>query len=538
MNNFATIGSAYRRRAMHNLSMERTQTQKMGQLVPIDCYEVLPGDRIKSWTDMVVRISPLLAPIMSQIDATIHCWFVPNRLIWEDWEEFITGGKDNDPTTAPVAPTITITDYSPGTLADYLNVNGKDTLPNDASHPSRMHPLTVSALPFRVYDFVYNNCYRDENLQDEVGFSTASGPDTTTNVNLLNRCWNADRFTKAQPWPQRGPSVQIPISGSAGVTGNIAIEANGVLAGTSNGNTANIQTNGASGANIRFDRSSTFGSYQDLSYASGLKATHDLEADLSGASATDIRTLRIAEQLQAWAELSASAGYRYVENTLAHFGIRIPDARLQRPEFLGGGKSPVVVSEVLQTSSTDSTSPQGNMAGHAFSAQRSNGFNKTFVEHGFVLVLLNVQPKTQYQQGIPKMFFRDTKESYFWPMFENIGEEAIYNRELFAQGDNVLDDGGNVIDKKVFGYGPRYQDYRVRTNEVHGQFKTTLAYWHTGRIFENLPQLSSAFVTADNVTRINADPSTDNVYVSMNNNVHALRPVGRVSTPGLFIMKR
>lgn len=512
MSIFSEIGPAYKRRAMHNLSHEVLQTQKIGQLVPGDIMEILPGDRVNFKTDMVVRVSPLLAPIMSQIDVTTHYWFVPNRIIWEDWEEFITGGKDNDPTQAPVAPTISITNASVGSLADYLGVPTGVT-----------NALSVSALPFRAYAKIYNDWYRDENLQNELALSLASGVDSTTNTTLQQRNWNHDRFTSALPWPQRGPAVSIPLgTDAASLTADVSIEKDGLLKVDLDGSGSyGLET--MTGGSVKIAGSSL--TSKDLGYSAGLKATlSNGSVDLSQATATDIRTLRQAFQLQLWAEMSARAGYRYVENTLAHFGVRIPDSRLQRAEYLGGGKSPVVVSEVLQTSSTNTTSPQGNMAGHAFSAQRSHGFTKTFVEHGFVIMIINVQPKTMYQQGLDKMWTRDTKESYFWPMFEHIGEEAIYNKELYAQGTSA-DDG-------VFGYQPRYQEYRTQTNKVRGQFKTTLNYWHTGRIFNNLPTLSSAFITADNVSRINADPLTDNVYLQMYHNIHALRPVGRRGNPG------
>lgn len=519
MSIFSDVGIAFKKRAMHNLSHEVLQTQKIGQLVPGDIMEVLPGDRIKFNTDMVVRISPLLAPIMSNIDVTTHYWFVPNRIIWEDWEEFITGGKDNDPTTAPVAPTISITNASVGSLADYLGV---PTGVNSA--------LSVSALPFRAYAKIYNEWYRDENLQNEIGLSLASGVDSTTNTTLMNRCWNKDRFTSALPWPQRGPAVQIPIG-----TQNAPVIGNGKSIGVTDGTNLMGLTTVDGGAikdstthyNVAVGTSATTISTPGTKVAIGLTTEagkSGLIADLSSASATDIRTLRQAFQLQLWAETSARTGYRYVENTLANFGVRIPDSRLQRPEFLGGGKSPVVVSEVLQTSSTNTTSPQGNMAGHAFSAQRSHGFSKTFVEHGFVVMIVNVQPKTMYQQGLDKMWTRDTKESYFWKVFEHIGEEAIYLKELYATGTSA--------DNNVFGYQPRYQEYRQMENKVRGQFKTTLNYWHTGRIFNNAPTLSSAFVTADNVSRINADSATDNVYIDMYHRIHALRPVGRRGNPG------
>ena len=516
---FSEIGPAFKRRAMHNLSHERLQTQQLGELVPCECLEVLPGDRINFKTDMVVRLSPLLAPIMSQIDVTTHYWFVPNRIIWDDWEEFITGGKDNDPTQAPVVPTITITNASVGSLADYLGV------PTGLSYG-----LTVSALPFRAYAKVYNEWYRDENLQSEIGCSTASGADSTTNTSLKMRNWNHDYFTSCLPWPQRGPAVTIPVGTSSAP---VTVETNGefkmrgvthesvegaLVSGTNVGQSQNVLI----ASNLGLDNP------EGLKYSSGLKGT----ADLSSATATDIRTLRQAFQLQLWAELSARAGYRYVENTLAHFGVRIPDSRLQRPEYLGGGKSPVVVSEVLQTSSTNSTSPQGNMAGHAFSAQKSHGFTKTFVEHGFVLAIVNVQPKTMYQQGLSKMWTRDTKEAYFWPMFEHIGEEAVYNKEIYAQGDTVVDAYGVVIDNKPFGYQSRYEDYRTKPNEVHGEFKSTLNYWHTGRIFASLPVLNGAFVTSDTVDRINAVTGVDNVYLDMYHSIQALRPVGRRGNPG------
>lgn len=249
-----------------------------------------------------------------------------------------------------------------------------------------------------------------------------------------------------------------------------------------------------------------------------------LQADLSAATAATINSIRQAFQLQRWMEQNARGGVRYVESVLAHFGVRSSDARLQRPEFLGGGRSPIVVSEVIQTSVTAAT-PQGNLAGHGFSAQQSHEFTKSFEEHGYIIGILSIMPRTAYQQGVPRMWSRSSKLDFYWPSFAHLGEQGVLNKEIYAEHSSPTG---------IFGYVPRYEEYRSRESAVCGDFRSTFNYWHMGRIFSGDPSLNSAFVTADPTKRINAVTDKHNCWVQVLNNVTAVRPIPRQGTPGLL----
>lgn len=495
-----------------NLSHENKLTCDMGKLVPFYVEEILPGDSFKVSSQLIVRLMPLVAPMMHQVDVFTHFFFVPNRLIYKDWEEFITGGKDGDSTA--VCPTITSPSggFAIGSLADYLGV------------PTGVAGLSCLALPFRAYAKVYNDWYRDETLIDEVTIDMNSGTDSTTNKDLLTRCWKKDYFTSALPFAQRGDPAYLPLGVSSPVIAkknkltqvNAYIAEDGSLANTSFG----VRTTG--GAN------NVIGQINGTNPPSADFDTN-LYADLRQATSATINDIRAAFQIQRWMEKNARAGYRYVEQILAHFGVRSSDARLQRAEFLGGGRSPIVVSEVLQTSATDGVSPQGNMAGHGFSAHVSHSFTKTFEEHGYVLGILSIMPKANYQQGISRMWNRRSRTDWFWPVFSHLGEQAVLNKELYAQGTD--DDNG------IFGYQGRYDEYRRHYSQVHGQFRDTLDYWHMGRIFSELPTLNANFVKCDPTTRVFAvesggEPADDHCLVQIYNSVKAVRPIPKYADPG------
>lgn len=488
-------------------------TCNMGQLVPILCKEVLPGDSWRVSTDMVLRFAPMLAPVMHNVNVYTHYFFVPNRLIFDDWESFITGGENG--TDATVEPTMTSPSggYAVGSLADYLGL------------PVRVAGYKHSALPFRAYAKIFNDYYRDENLQSEVTFSTAAGADSTTSRTLLRRAWQHDFFTSALPFQQRGPSVNLPLGTTAPVVGNgSSIH----VTHTSATNTADSsvwvasdsQNLGVSGTAFR---SKTLYFPSDSTRSS-------LVADLSSATGANINDLRYAFQVQRFLEKNARSGVRYIEMILSHFGIKSSDARLQRSEYLGGGRSPVMFSEVLQTSADDNQpTPLATMAGRGISAQRSHRFRKFFEEHGFIIGIMSIMPRSTYDQGLEKMWSRPNRYSYYWPVFSHLGEQAIYNKEIYTQG--------TTADDSIFGYQPRYEEYRKAYSTCHGQFRSnqSLDYWHFGRRFANLPSLNSTFIECNPTTDPFAVPSaSDFLYVDLFNNIKAMRPIPKHGTPGFI----
>lgn len=493
------------KRSKHSLSHYKLLTCDMGELVPIGLTEVLPGDTLQHATSALVRCSPMLAPVMHPTHMRIHHWFVPHRLVWDDWEKFITGGPDgNDASVFPTISLNTTTTAGEGTLADYLGV------PSDMGTS-----LEVSALPFRAYALIYNQFYRDQDLVSELTIDTTSGADTTTNITLQKAAWEKDYFTVSRPWEQKGTGVTIPLGTVAPVRGKdqdtrIHTEADAterILQGTS-GSTAIQQSGAAFGAtsHLRFNTDS---------------AKVGLEADLTNATAATINDLRVSFALQKYMENRARYGSRFTEY-LAYLGIKSSDARLQRPEYLGGGKQTIQFSEVLQTGVDAADEGVGSLYGHGIGALRSNRYRRFFEEHGYVISLMSVLPKTIYAQGLPRTWNRRSKEDFWQAELQHIGQQEVLNKEIKAN---------HATPNGTFGYIDRYDEYRRMESSISGEFRSTLDYWHMARIFAADPALNSTFVNASPTKEIFASNSTDSLLIMANHSIQARRLVAKLGTP-------
>lgn len=519
------------KKSSFDLSFPNVLTCNMGTLVPFMCEEVLPNDKFRCSADVLVRLMPQLAPVMSQVDIQLDYWYVPNRIIFDDWTDFIYGGADGTDNTVRPYVTLTSDNTGRGSLADYLNY------PSLATNQT----IQASALPFRAYDLIYNEWYRDENLIDPLPISKAGGEDTTTSLTLQNRAWEKDYFTSSLPWPQRGPAVKLPLTGDAPVytsdnsytnfshlsTDTVAFHFSTTTGGSSTFRNAGVVRDG--GSSVPADAYLRVPSKSD-------NIDTNLYADMSEVSSATVNDLRQAVQFQKWYERNARSGARNVEATAAHFGIRPPDARLQRPEFLGSSKAPIIFSEVLQTSSTDSTSPQANMAGHAFGAMGSKRAVRTFSEHGWLIGILSIIPRTLYCQGLPRKYSRQTRFDYFWREFMHLGEQPVLNKELYAGSTNP--DG-------IFGYQGRFQEYRQNQGEIHGDFRpdpnnptsdTNLTYWHLGRVFGSAPALNEDFINCSPSKRIFAvtDVNESSCLLEIANHITAWRPMSKRAEPGFI----
>lgn len=486
----------------HNLSAPKMLTCNMGQLIPIGCQEVLPGDVFRHSTKLLIRTTPLLAPVMHPVHATVHHWFVPNRLIWNSWEPFITGGDTG--LSEPVFPTMTeVAGYQEGTLADYFGI------------PTGVPNITHSALQMRAYQLIFNEWYRDEQLQTQIALSKGDGNDTTTSRTILPRAWNRDRFTAARPEPLLGDDVTIPISGMAPVKGigkatNVFNQAPGSVY-----ETGNDSTTGYASAMPIDDAANDerFFIEEDPNNTGFPGIFSDLSEVQDPAS---LLALREAFAILRFKENRNRMGGRYVEYLRA-LGVNPSDARLQRPEYLGGGRQTIQFSEVISTAETEvdtDYTPVGALKGHGIASLKSNRYQRYFEEHGFVITLFNVQPITAYSQGLHRQWNRRTKFDYWQPELEHIGEEAIPVKEVYAAAADP---------ELTFGYVPRYDDYRHPLATIAGEFRSSLNFWTMFRDFSAEPSLNANFIQANPTDRIYATSSTDQLQVMAYHDLKAKR---------------
>lgn len=512
-----------------NLSYENKLTCNMGELVPICCQEILPGDRFKQTDSVLVRFQPMLAPIMHNVDVFTHYFYVPTRLLWKNWENFITGGEDGQDSS--VSPTIRspLGGFTEGSLADYLGCPTGTVVDSDGTTIHQVPEdgfLEVSALPFRACVLIYNEVYRNQNVQDKLALSLDDGLDTTTATELPHRNWMKDYYTSALPFQQRGLAARLPLAGTAPVYPMSGMSKNSGVPLMMNdiSGTGLTQPNGlgvSASDKVVYNMPSSAGAFGTLKMT-----TTNLGADLSNVTALSISDLRVAKRVQMFMEAQARGGARLVETILSHFGVRVSDSRLQRPLYLGGGRSPVLVSEVLQTSSSDAVSPQGNGAGHALATQIANSYRGFFEEHGFVIGFMSIMPRTGYQQGLHKMWSRKTRYDYAWPVFSHLSEQAVKTRDIYATG---VDE----IDETVFGFQPIYEEYRRNISQVHGALRSSMNYWTLNRIFTEAPTLTDSFIECTPSRRVFAvtDEDVDSCIVDIWHDIRALRKLPKYGDP-------
>lgn len=498
------------KRSKFNLSYTHLTSCNMGDLVPIGLTEVLPGDSMQQATTCLVRCSAMLAPVMHPVHVQIAHWFVPHRLVWEDWEDFITGGEDGADDSE--FPTIDMDSAGVGSLADYLGV--PPGLTGDKGK--------TSALPFRGYALIYNEWYRDQQLQAKLPIDLTSGLDATTNTTLQQANWEKDYFTSARPYEQLGPQITIPLGTTAPLEPTFAgagplfwngTEAIG-LRSAAGDNNAKAQVKPAN---------STPTATGDLIWSSNA-GDSGLQADLSGASAITINLLREAMALQRFEEARNRFGARYVEY-LRYLGVRSSDARLQRPEFLGGGRYPMQFSEVLQTA--EGTDPVGELRGHGIGVSRSNRYRRFFEEHGYIFTFMTVKPKTIYTNGLFRHWNRRTKEDFFQKELQHIGQQAIEYREVYAP---------HTTPTGTFGYQDRYDEYRRSESRVSSTFRNgqNLDFWHFARAFTSDPALNSTFVKCVPTEEPFAVPSENVLYVMAKHSIQARRIVASSGTSFIY----
>ena len=519
-------------RSVFNLSHVKRFTCDMGQLIPALFLECVPGDTFKIGCEVVTRFQPLVAPILDNVDMYVHYFFVPTRLLMDgdkDWETFLTGGKDGKDTSVSIP--LWSFSYADGTGTNPNNpfsngvVDGKYSLwsyfglpTGDSTFVTKVRDANhVVTFPQRAYNLCFNEFYRDENLVDEISLN---------NSTILYRAWKKDYFTSSLPWQQRGISPALPISGNIPLRGDLVLTNPSFAISTGNTNSLVFR-----GTEAITGKTGNYG--EAVSVNASVLSSSTASVNLENASTFNVAVLREAFQIQRWLELNARAGVRYTEFLKAHFGYAPLDEVLQRPEYLGGTKSEVVISEVLQTSGTTDTSPQGNLAGHGLGATSDFITTYTCKEFGYIIGIVSWMPKPSYQQGVNRMFTRRTKYDFYFPEFAHLSEQAVTKGEIYATGDETHDNS-------IFGYQSAYAEMKYMPSINCADMRDTYKYWHLGRIFTSDPSLNAGFLTTNSaysggirkdIFSVQNEPG---LKVEFGNVVEAIRPMPVYGTPGFM----
>jgi len=511
---FSQVPKAEIPRSSFDRSSGYKTTFNAGLLIPFFCDEALPGDTFTLKTTALARLATPIFPAMDNMFIETQFFSVPNRLIWDNWAKFMgeqTNPGDSTDFTIPTMTTAGGSGHSNETIFDYMGI------------PTLVGNVEYSSMWMRAYNLIYNEWYRDQNLQDSVVENKGDSGDLNTHYSVLRRGKRHDYFTSSLPFPQKGESVLLPLGTSAPVTSDANNGAELGVVSTAQGDVL---------ANMSTSTPTLLMSNQVV------EPEGALYADLTTATAATINELRQSFQVQRLLERDARGGTRLIEITKAHFGVSSPDLRATRPEYLGGGSSPINIQPVAQTSETDQSgpdaSPQANLAGVGTGVVSNHGFTKSFTEHCTLIGIISVRADLTYQQGLNRMYSRKTRFDFYWPALSHIGEQAVLNKEIFSQGEN-----NPVEDEETFGFQERYAEYRYKPSQITGKFRSndpqTLDAWHLSQNFLTLPTLSDQFIQDDPpIDRIIAVDTEPHFLLDVHFNLRCARPMPLYGVPGMI----